>query len=105
MVAASTRWPCASRYSHTSGAWLAGPPTSGGQIPEMTRTFISGGRDSGARSSELSAQAVDDGRPDCGEDAGRNYERACAAGGTERGAKREDRRHEHGDLRALRKQA
>ena len=28
-----------SRNSATSGAWLAGPPTSGGQIPETIRTF------------------------------------------------------------------
>ena len=39
VVTTSTPWPRERRNAASSGAWLAGPPTSGGQIPLTTRTF------------------------------------------------------------------
>jgi hypothetical protein len=39
LITASTSWPRPARNAATSGACDAGPPTSGGQIPETTTTF------------------------------------------------------------------
>src|SRR6266576_6534736 len=36
----STSCPRLRKNSATSGAWLAGPPTSGGQIPETINTLM-----------------------------------------------------------------
>ncbi len=39
VITTSTSCPRSARKAATSGAWEAGPPTSGGQIPETTITF------------------------------------------------------------------
>src|SRR5919202_1383839 len=39
VVTTSTSWPRRNRNEATSGAWLAGPPTSGGQMPDTIKTL------------------------------------------------------------------
>ena len=39
VVTTSTWWPRARSQPASSGAWLAGPPTSGGQIPDTIKTL------------------------------------------------------------------
>ncbi len=43
VVTTSTTCPRSERKSATPGAWLAGPPGSGGQIPETTTTLTAAG--------------------------------------------------------------
>jgi hypothetical protein len=42
VVTTSTACPRPWRNSASAGAWLAGPPGSGGQIPETTTTLTAG---------------------------------------------------------------
>ena len=42
VVTTSTSCPRSARKSASAGAWLAGPPASGGQIPETTTTLTAG---------------------------------------------------------------
>ena len=41
VVTTSTSWPASRSAVASAGAWLAGPPTSGGQMPETTTTLTS----------------------------------------------------------------
>ena len=48
VVTTSILCPRARRKSASAGAWLAGPPGSGGQMPDTTRTFTAPSRSPGA---------------------------------------------------------
>ena len=76
----STPCPRARRKAASAGAWLAGPPTSGGQIPETTRTFTDEGA---ARARGRAARAATSARTRTSSDGPGRRER--------------DRRDEHGD--------
>ena len=65
VVTTSTSCPRSARKSASAGAWLAGPPGSGGQIPETTTTLTAGTRPRPRRSeaSHLVPQAHDHDEP------------------------------------------
>ena len=48
-ASSSTEWPRARSSRRRSAAWVAGPPMSGGKIPETSSTLIVGSRDLGPR--------------------------------------------------------
>ena len=67
--------PRSSRNAASSGAWLAGPPTSGGQIPETISTFTARRPASGRPPMDVDAEPRESDRPRRREDDRRDEHR------------------------------
>ena len=68
VVTTSTACPRSARKSASAGAWLAGPPGSGGQIPETTTTLTTGAPSRRPPACDLGAETRDHDEPGAGED-------------------------------------